>query len=112
MVKLFYVVIALILFVFFVGWKPIWLYSTADTLQVEVTRTDRECGNIGDKCRYIVYTPDEVFSNEDSFWYFKFNSSDVNNQITSNTGKKINIKVTGIRFPFFSWYRNIIAVYN
>ena len=62
---------------------------------------------------YMVYTKDEngevhVFKNEDTWYYFKFNSSDVYAEI--EIGKTYEFDVYGLRIPFFSSYQNIIKV--
>jgi len=101
--------LAAIAIIGFVLAKPIWLYSTEAKVDVVVTKVDRECRN-DDGCRYVVYTDSEVFINKDSFWFFKFNSSDIQNQLNNNTNKPVTLTVTGIRFGFFSWYRNIVGV--
>lgn len=58
--------------------------------------------------KYMVYTTNEVFENTDSGWFMKFNSADIQNQL--EPGKTYKVKVAGWRVPFFSWFRNIIAI--
>ena len=94
----------------FFAWHPIWLYSTSEVVEVKIVKTDRECTSTGGTCRYMVYTDNEVFTNIDEFWFFKFNSSDVNNKLLPLTGQTAKIKVSGMRFSWFSWYRNVISV--
>ena len=48
----------------------------------------------------------EVFSNSDSFHFFKFNSADVQQQI--DIGKEYECGVYWMRIPLLSMYRNII----
>lgn len=81
---------------------------TEEKVVTTVSRTDRECKTEGNQtnCRYVVYTPEEVFENVDSWWYLKFNSSDFNNKLVP--GKKYELTVYGLRVPFFSWYRNVV----
>lgn len=75
-----------------------------------VSSKDRECVSKegGTDCRYVVYTTEEVFENKDSWWNFKFNSSDVHNKLVP--GQSYKLTVYGWRVPFFSWYRNIVKV--
>lgn len=66
-----------------------------------------------EQSKYLVFTEGEngkieVFENTDTVLYFKFNSSDI--QARLRPGKKIEAKVNGLRIPFLSMYRNIIAV--
>lgn len=79
------------------------------TVETTITKTDRECKSTetgAAECRYMVYTPDEVFENVDSFMHFKFNSSDYNNKLLP--GKTYKLTVYGWRIPLLSWYRNVI----
>lgn len=57
---------------------------------------------------YLIFTEKEVFKNDDSLWYWKWNSSDVYNSL--EVSKSYTVKVYGFRVPFLSWYRNIISV--
>lgn len=62
---------------------------------------------------YMVYTKDEngevhVFKDEDTWYYLKFNSSDVYAEI--EIGKTYEFDVYGLRIPFISSYQNIIKV--
>lgn len=49
---------------------------------------------------------EEVFSNEDSLPYFKFNSADVHQKI--KVGQTYKADVNWMRIPFLSMYRNIL----
>ena len=88
-------------------WGGSYLYTTMteDVIQTTVTRSERECKSTDD-CKYMIYTTNEVLTNQDSWWYFKFNSSDFHNKIT--VGKKYEFTVYGWRVPFLSWYRNVV----
>ena len=99
-------IIVLVLSAVFI--KPIIQYSTVSVEDIVVTNTDRECKD--NVCRYMVYTNDEVFTNQDTWWFLKFDSSDVQNKLNISKGTKITVKANQLRFPFFSWYRNIIKV--
>ncbi|PCJ96645.1 MAG: hypothetical protein COA52_01180 [Hyphomicrobiales bacterium] len=81
-------------------------YTNSKEITIIVTEKDRECNR--DECKYIIYTDGEVFENTDSWLFFKFNSADVYNELKLNT--TYDVKVTGLRFPFFSWKRNIVKV--
>lgn len=66
-----------------------------------ITETDGES-------RYIIFTNKGVFENTDSFWYFKFDSSDVYSKL--RRGNSYTIKAYGWRIPFMSSYPNIVEV--
>ena len=84
----------------------VWLhYATLDTVQSIIQ--DKERVNDGNESRYLIFTDSETFTNEDSWLALKFNSSDVYGGI--GIGQTCDFKVTGIRVPIFSWYRNILS---
>jgi hypothetical protein len=64
--------------------------------------------------KYLVFTSvidkniGETFEIKDDIFFFNFNSSDKFGMLIRD--KKYRLKVQGIRFPFFSWYRNIVKV--
>ena len=60
--------------------------------------------------KYLVFTDGEVFENSDNLIFTKFNSSDIQSQL--EVGKSYNVRVSGIRVPFLSWYRNIVKINN
>ena len=76
-----------------------------------VTVTDKDVKNYTDKSKYLVFTKTEdgetrVFSVEDSFLRFRWNSSDVYGEI--EVGKMYRFTVVGFRFEILSMYENII----
>jgi hypothetical protein len=85
---------------------PLW---TQDTFQTVIREKTRECSGSQQSvdCRYMVYTQGEVFSNTDSMMNFKFNSSDVQNDL--EVGNEYILRVYGWRVPFLSMYRNILS---
>ena len=98
------------IFIFIVAFVNATLrYSTVTHLEVTVTGTERIVEGSGENTssRYLVFTEGEVFSNEDNVFFWKFNSSDVQNQLS--TPGDYTIKVEGWRVPFLSWYRNILS---
>ncbi len=90
------------------GVRMAYVYGTAEELTVKVNRTERITDQDGKGSRYLIFTEKETFENTDSFWYFKFNSSDLYGRI--ETGKEYKILVSGIRIKFLSWYRNVIVI--
>lgn len=87
------------------GLRKGYAVATEEVVQTYISKTDRECKS-SNECRYVVYTPDEVFENVDSWLYFKFNSSDFQNKLVQ--GKEYRLTVYGFRVPFLSWYRNVV----
>lgn len=89
--------------------NPIIQYNSVESLSLTPTKLERQCsGGKDNECFYTVWTKGEVFRNSDTFLFFKFNSTDVQNKF--EVGKTYDVKVSGWRVPFFSWYRNIIEV--
>lgn len=89
-----------------------YAYFTAGTKIVAIENTeikgyksDKEFKQI-----YLVFTDQGVYKNVDSWWYLKFNSSDVHGQILKLKGKKAKIHYYGWRIPIFSQYPNIVKV--
>ena len=77
-----------------------------------VTVTDKTVKNYSDSSTYLVFTELEngqtrVFMIEDSFFKFRFNSSDAYAQI--KVGETYDIKCIGWRIPFLSEYENIMS---
>lgn len=70
--------------------------------------TDKQAVSTGNGFTYLIYTPNEVFQDEDTWLKWKFNSSDVYNNL--KVGKTYSTQVCGWRVPFLSWYRNIITL--
>ncbi len=50
----------------------------------------------------------EIFQNRDSFWWWKYDSADIQHKITLAKNKPCRLTVTGWRWPFMSWFRNIV----
>jgi hypothetical protein len=71
--------------------------------------TDTE-GNITDK--YLAFTDAGVFENTDSWYHWKFNSSDVQNDLkkAEKGGYPVKITYYWVRSQFLSSYQNIIKV--
>lgn len=75
---------------------------------IQVKIREKEVKPDKDYSRYLIFTDKEVFENTDSFTKWKFNSSDIQNQI--NIGKCYSFRVHWFRSNFFSQYRNILEV--
>jgi hypothetical protein len=102
-------VLIVILVVFIIGFNGCLAYGTQDTATITVKKTIQK--RSGETDRYLVFTEKHgVFENTDSFWLFKFNSSDVQGEL--GEGKTYDIRYYGWRIGFFSMYPNIIKVYR
>jgi hypothetical protein len=82
-------------------------YFLKETITIEVTDKERVQQNNGDS-KYLIFSRNEVFENTDTILSFKFNSSDVYAAMAA--GDTCIVRVTGLRIPILSSYRNILAV--
>ena len=85
-------------------------------LIVKFTQDDISCSIVSkervaseNSSKYLIYCEDEVLENTDSFWGWKWNSSDFYRDLQE--GQEYRLKVYGWRVPFFSMYRNILKIY-
>jgi len=88
------------------GVRAIWHFGLMDEVTATVTGKERVCESLGGECKYLVYTDLETFKNVDAFFALKYNSSDVYGRLQEN--KRYRFTVTGLRFKYFSWYRNVL----
>ena len=58
--------------------------------------------------KYLIFTDDEVFCIEDTMTHRRYNSSDVYNHVEE--GATYIATVAGHRRPYWSMYRNILAL--
>lgn len=103
LIAIFFIIIVSVIFV-----KPIMHFSLMDTVE-NVMVTDKDRIVTSESSRYLIFTDKEVFENSDSFLAFKFRSSDYYSNI--QVGDTCTFTVTGVRWGFMSWYRNILS-YN
>jgi hypothetical protein len=82
--------------------------NTGSTVIAQVRDKERVCNSTseGSDCRYLVYTDQGTYAVEDSFIFWRFNSSDVYGSI--ERGKTYSFYIVGWRIPFASVYPNII----
>ncbi len=78
--------------------SPWW---TAVSQEIYVKKTERV------EQTYLVYSDKGVFRNEDSWHYFKFDSSDLYNELEQ--GKTYQCKSYGVRVGFLSMYPNLVS---
>ena len=81
---------------------------TNSTDYIVVKVTDKQSVVSNNHNKYLIFTDKEVFENDDSILFGKFNSSDFFNEI--KMGETYGFKVVGWRIPFLSAYRNIIEI--
>lgn len=82
---------------------------TEDRITTTILRDgERVCSGSseGTSCKYLEFGTGEVFENTDTWAFLKFNSSDVHGAIAA--GKVCDLRVSGWRLPYLSWYRNIV----
>lgn len=59
---------------------------------------------------YMVYTENMTFIIEDSYYFYRFNSSDVYGKIKAEmVNKDVVITYYGWRLPIMSWYPNLMS---
>ena len=83
--------------------SPWWSYGTD-----RVTVTGTTVKVYSHHSKYLAFTSGGVFENTDTWWFLKFNSSDIQGQLMQ--GGTFDISHTGFRVPFFSKYPNITNV--
>lgn len=83
-----------------------WVEDTRATVQITVTGKEVKSDSNEDS-KYLIYTKDEVFEDTDSYYFNKYNSSDVYGQLIE--GKTYSCEVFGTRNPRYSYYRNIVT---
>jgi hypothetical protein len=85
--------------------------NSRDSVVATVTDKERiqQCDSDGGcKSKYLIFTDKETLENTDNLFVGKFNSSDYYGSIEQ--GKTYRFEVLGWRIPFFSTYRNIVAI--
>ncbi len=101
------ITIVVILLVIAAKIVPIILsYSSVDIITITIKNKERI--STSDDSYYLIFTEDEVFKNEDSTLHWKFDSSDVYNQL--DIGETYKVKVNWYRIKVLSEYRNIISI--
>lgn len=100
----------------FVGAAIIFEYKTQDTIKITVTdktsvvKSEETDNGYKTYTVYRIYSEQEVFELKDQLAFLKFNSSDIYAKI--QIGQTYTFKVSGIRIPYLSIYRNIIEVHD
>lgn len=85
---------------------PIAYWSSAETKTITVKEKERI--NDSEDSYYLIYCEEGEFTNEDSWLFWKWNSSEVYSDLEE--GKTYKVRVAGWRWNFGSWYENIISI--
>ena len=85
--------------------SPWWTHNSEE---VTVNSVMVKAASVDSDPKYLVFTDKGVFENTDTWYYFKFNSSDVQARVVKPGKYRINYY--GWRVPFFSKYPNITSV--
>lgn len=105
------VVISVVIMIFIAFMLNIlYQYGTINNVNLTVNKSERVCTSIGEdqSCKYLIFADAGVFENTDTLLHFKFNSSDIYNQMKE--GEAYNVTTYGWRVPFLSMYPNIIKI--
>jgi Protein of unknown function (DUF1523) len=86
---------------------PLYHYGTDRDVTFTVNKTERVMSKDGNSSKYLIFTDKGVFENTDTFWYWKFNSSDIYGDMRN--GNTYTAHVYGWRIQFLSMYPNVIS---
>lgn len=102
-------ILVVVVLLAFIGFRGFY-YTTVDNVTITVTNTERVVKGSGEnmESKYMVFTDTETFENTDDFWFWKWDSSDVQGELKKDS--TFTVKVVGWRVPFLSMYRNVISV--
>jgi len=98
------VIITIVLLLCFQSGLVFYMTKT-DVVGYHIVKTERVITE--GESKYLIFAKEETMENVDSWWGLKFNSSDIYGKIV--VGQTCDFTVTGIRFAFWSWYRNILS---
>ena len=99
--------VAIILSLFFLGFSYLFFEKFLTEKEISLTVINKEkFGNEED--RYLIFTPDEVFENSDSFYHRKTNAEIIYRKL--ERGVTYRVKVVGFYLPGLPRLRNITEV--
>jgi len=99
--------VAIILSLFFLGFSYLFFEKFLTEKQISLTVINKEkFGN--EEGRYLIFTPDEVFENSDSFYHRKTNAEIIYRKL--ERGVTYRVKVVGFYLPGLPRLRNITEV--
>lgn len=109
----FFLLVAAVIVLAIVGSVAYGIFEHTNTKTVTFVVQDKQapvkCDSDGTNCHshYLIFTNKGVYEDTDSFWFFKFRSSDLYGQL--QRGHRYTCKVYGFRIGFTSTYPNIIS---
>lgn len=99
--------VAIILSLFFLGFSYLFFEKFLTEKEISLTVINKEkFGN--EEGRYLIFTPDEVFENSDSFYHRKTNAEIIYRKL--ERGVTYRVKVVGFYLPCLPRLRNITEV--
>lgn len=89
----------------------IW-YGNREIITIDIQEVSIEIVNSSEwtnRNKYV-YSDSAVYTVEDRFWIWYFDSMSTYNELRKNEGKLCSVEVIWKRDWFFSYYRNIVKV--
>lgn len=104
------VVGAILIGILLVGFYPLYVFGTSETIECFVDSKERITEGHGKSIssKYLIYCEEEVLENTDNLLRLKFGSSDIYRDLKE--GNSYQLLVYGWRVKFLSMYRNIVKV--
>lgn len=102
--KIFFSIVIVILIIWW-GYFYFERYLTETEIEITVVNTAKYPDEPG---KYFIFTPHEVFLNENNSWQDKYNADELFTQLQK--GGKYKVKVAGKHIPYISEFRNIIEI--
>ncbi len=85
---------------------PILAYKSVSEETIKID--DKERIQDGQSSYYLIFTDKGVFKNTDSLLFFKFDSSDIYNEL--KIGNTYKVKINWYRIRFLNMYKNILEI--
>jgi hypothetical protein len=87
---------------------PSVYYKSIETVKITIVDKEKVVNIETHESKYLIYTKSETFQNTDDLLLMKFNSSDIQGSL--RTDSNYTVQVIGWRVPFLSMHRNIIKI--
>jgi hypothetical protein len=84
-------------------------FST-DTIETVIVGTETKWNQEQEKDVYLIQTRDKAFRNQDAWYRFKFDSTDIQGRAKDLIGKKVRVTKYGWRIKPMSIYENITKI--
>ena len=82
-------------------------FASKDEVTFTVDKTERI--QEGEDSFYLVFTDKGVFKNVDTYWQWKFNSSDLQGKLVVGKTVTCSKNFWRLRIPLFSQYENLLS---